>query len=170
MNRLDFDFHAAPARPPVLGIVLALAGLAVFVASFETWQAARAREAGLELKIAARADTRPQPAQRAAPADVAAREVQARVAAQLAYRWQPAFDALAAAQDKRIAFIALDANRTKARLKITAEARTLEHAVAWIEKLQEQPGVRRAALLQHEIQADVAEKPVRFVVDVDLAA
>jgi len=31
MARLDFDFHARPARPGKLGIVLALAGVALLM-------------------------------------------------------------------------------------------------------------------------------------------
>ncbi|MEW6120843.1 MAG: hypothetical protein AB1593_12225 [Pseudomonadota bacterium] len=168
MARLDFDFHAAPARPSVVGLVLALAGAAALAWSVHIWQAARDREAGLDLQIAALENVRPASTRRAEPANVAAQETQARIAAQLAWRWQPAFDALSGARDRRIALVALDANQAKARLKLTAEARTLADAVAWIERLQAQPGVSRAALIQHELQADADQQPVRFVVDVAL--
>lgn len=172
MARLDFDFHTAAARPSVLGVILAVAGVAALAWSANVWQAARDREAGLDLQIAALEDTvqnaRPRSAPRAAPATVAAQGTQARIAAQLAWRWQPAFDALTAARDARIALLALDANQAKARLKLTAEARTLADAVAWIENLQAQPGIKRAALIQHERRADADQQPVRFVVDVEL--
>lgn len=168
MARLDFDFHAAPVRPSAAGLVLALAGAAALAWSMHAWEAARDREAGLDLQIASLENVRPASAPRAEPANVASQETQARIAAQLAWRWQPAFDALAGARDKRIALVALDANQAKAHLKLTAEARTLEDAVAWIERLQGQPGVKSAALTQHEFQADADQRPVRFIVDVAL--
>ncbi|MCA1925906.1 MAG: hypothetical protein LDL16_06480, partial [Thiobacillus sp.] len=104
------------------------------------------------------------------PADAAARAAQARIAAQLAFSWQPAFDALAAAQDKRIALVALDASQAKSRMRLTAEARALEDAVAWIARLQTEAGVRSATLVQHEILTDSQERPVRFVVNLELDA
>jgi len=168
MARLDFDFHAAPSRPNAFGIALALAGTAAFAWSAQAWQATRDAAAGLDLQIAALAQVRPEKPSHAAPADAAAQALRARVAAQLAWRWQPAFDALAAAQDKRIALVALDASQARSQLRLTAEARRLEDAVAWIERLQRQPDVKRAVLVQHEVQTDADQQPLRVVVTVEL--
>lgn len=169
MARLDFDFHARPARPATLGIVLALAGVAAFGWALINLQAARATEAGLALQIAALERTRPRAAVTpATPTETAAQTAQARIAAQLAYSWQPAFDALAAARSRKVALVALDAVQAKAQLKLVAEARRLADAVEFIEALQQQPGIRRAALTQHEVQADDAQKPVRFSILVEL--
>lgn len=170
MARFDFDFHAAPARPPLAGLALALAGAVLLAWSVHAWQTARDKEAGLALQIAALEKARPAAARAAPPADLAAQQTRARIAAQLAWRWQPAFDALAAAQDKTVALVALDASHAKAQLKLTAEARVLEDALAWIERLQQQPGIKRVTLVQHEIQVDVDQQPVRFVVNVELGA
>lgn len=170
MARLDFDFHTAPARPALSGLVLVLVGTAALAWSVLAWQAARDTEAGLALQIAALEKTRPASTPRATPARLAAQETQTRIAAQLAWRWQPAFDALAAAQDKTIALVAFDASQAKAQLKLTAEARTLEDALAWIERLQQQPGVKRAVLVQHEIRTDAEQQPVRFAVNVEMGA
>lgn len=169
MARLDFDFHAAPVRPNLTGLVLALAGAACFAWSFHAWQAGRDTEAGLEAQIAGLAQAGPRKPPRPAPGDTLAQEARVRIAAQLAWRWQPAFDALAAAQSKTIALVALDANQAKSQLKITAEARRLEDAIAWIERLQAQAGVKRAVLVQHEVQADADQQPLRFIVQLELA-
>lgn len=171
MARLDFDFHASGPRRSLFGVLLALAGAAAFAWSAQAWQAARDAQAGLELRIAA-LDTaaRPVAATRLSPATQAGEAARQRVSAQLAYRWQPAFSALAGARDKRIALLALDAVQAKSQIKLVAEARTLEDVLAWIGRLQRQPGVKRAVLVQHDVQADAESQPVRVVVHVELGA
>ncbi|MDZ7596073.1 MAG: PilN domain-containing protein [Thiobacillus sp.] len=169
MARLDFDFHARPARPGTLGIVLALAGVAALGWSMSNLLAARATEAGLALQIAALEQSRPRAAVKSASAtDQVAKTTQTRIAAQLAYSWQPAFDALATARSNKVALVSLDAIQAKSQIKLVAEARQLADAVAFIDVLQQQPGIRRAALTQHEEQADDAQKPVRFNIQVEL--
>lgn len=169
MARLDFDFHARPPHPGKLGIALALAGVVALAWSWSTLQAARATEAGLALQIAALEQTPPRtPPPPASRADAAAHTAQAGIAAQLAYSWQPAFDALASALSNRIALISLDAVQAKSQLKLVAEARKLADAVAFIDALQQQPGVKRATLIQHEVQADADQQPVRFNLLVEL--
>lgn len=172
MAQLDFDFHARPSRPGRLGIALALAGVAALAWAWSNLQAARAAEAGLDLQIAALEEAAlPHAAAKpAAPTDDAAHAAQLRIKAQLAYSWQPAFDALATARSKRIALVSLDAVQAKSQLKLVAEARRLADAVAFVDALQQQPGVKRVALTQHEVQADTDQHPVRFNIVVELGA
>jgi len=171
MAHLDFDFHARPSRPGKLGIALALAGVVALGWAWSNLQAARATEAGLAMQIAALERTRPRAAVKpAARADAAAHTTQASIKAQLAYSWQPAFDALAAARSSKIALVSLDAVQAKSHMKLVAEARQLADAVQFIEVLQQQPGIKRAVLTQHEVQADEAEKPVRFNLLLELGA
>ncbi|MHB1215778.1 MAG: hypothetical protein ACYCY9_12405 [Thiobacillus sp.] len=169
MARLDFDFHAQPARPGTPGIALALAGVAAVIWAWSALHAARATEAGLAVQIAAVEQARPHPAAKpATPSDDAAHAAQMRIAAQLEYSWQPAFDALAVARSRKVALISLDAIQAKSQLKLVGEARQLADAVHFIEVLQQQPGIRRAALTQHEIQAADPQHPVRFNILVEL--
>ncbi|MBT9567753.1 MAG: hypothetical protein IV085_05590 [Thiobacillus sp.] len=169
MARLDFDFHASATRRPTLGIVLLLAGLGAVVWAGLAWQQARATVAGQQLQLAAFENARPTPGARPATrAEEAISSSQAEIAAQLRFSWQPAFEALANARSNAIALVSLDATRAKAQLKLVAEARQLSDAVEFLNALQQQRGVRRAELLQHELQKDDAQKPVRFTVLVDL--
>lgn len=171
MARLDFDFHEQRSRPRMLAVVLAVAGVVAVTWSWMNLHAARATEAGLAMQIAAleRVSTHPV-VKPAARSDDAASATRARVAAQLEYSWQPAFDALAAAGSGKIALVSLDAAQAKSQLKLLAEARQLADAIAYIDTLQQQPGVRRVELLQHEIQADDAQKPLRVSILVELGA
>lgn len=169
MARLDFDFHERPSRPRALGVLLALAGVTAVVWSWMNLQAARATEAGLALQITALEHTpTPVAAKPLTHSDDAAAATRANVAAQLKYSWQPAFDALAAARSAKIALLSLDASQAKSQLKLLAEARQLGDVIGYIETLQGQPGVRRVELLQHELQADDAQKPLRVTILVEL--
>lgn len=169
MARLDFDFHATKRPFSRPGLVLLLAGAVAFVWSAIAWQHARDRQAGLAHQLAALETPAPRPVARARPEDQTARDARARLVAQLQYRWQPAFDALSAAHGASVALTALEANQARARIRLTAETRRFDQALAWIARLQAQPGVRRVTLVQHEVQADAEQTPVQVVVDVEFA-
>ncbi|MHB1093015.1 hypothetical protein [Thiobacillus sp.] len=171
MARLDFDFHPRPARPGLLGAALALAGVAAMAWVWMNLQTAHATVAGLAMQIAALEKSQSRPtAHPVKHTDDAARRTRSQVSAQLAYSWQPAFEALAAARSGKIALVSLDAVQSTSRLKLVAEARHLADAIAFIDTLQQQPGIRRVELLQHELQADDAQKPLRFTILVELGA
>jgi nitrate reductase NapAB chaperone NapD len=166
--RLDFDFHARPARPGALGIALALVGGAALIWAWSALQEARATHASLAGEIAA-LEQKPRVAPKpVARGDSAAQIARARIASQLRHSWQSAFEALAAARSGKIALVSLEASQAKEQMKLVAEARQLADAIGFIETLQQQPGVRRVTLVQHAIQADAEQKPVRFNILVEL--
>lgn len=170
MPRLDFDFHARASRPARLGAALALVGVVALGWALSNMQASRATEAGLAAQISAIGQAaRPHLAAKPVThADEVGQVTRSRVAAQLAYSWQPAFDALAATRSGKIALVSLEAVQAKAQLKLVAEARQLSDAVAFIDALQQQPGVKRVGLTQHEIRTDDPQKPVRVNILVEL--
>jgi len=169
MARLDFDFHPQSSRSGMPGILLLLAGVAVMAWAWMTLQTARATQAGLAMQIAALEKSQSRPAAKhATHTDDVAQNTRANVSAQLAYSWQPAFDALATARSRKIALVSLDAAQAASRLKLVAEARHLADAIAFIDTLQQQPGIKRVELLQHEVQADDAQKPLRVTILVEL--
>jgi hypothetical protein len=166
MARLEFNFHTRSARPGKLGIALALAGAVALGWAWNALQTARATEAGLTLQMAALEQEKPRATSK--PTGRLDDGTQARIAAQLAYSWQPAFDALDAARSKKIALVSLEAVQARSQLRLVAEARQLADAVDFIEALQQQPAVKRAALIQHEVLYDEAQQPVRFSILVEL--
>lgn len=169
MARLDFDFLAAKRPVSRLGLALLVTGAGALAWSALAWQQARDRQAGLARQLAALEAPASRPVARTRPADQSATETRARLAAQLRYRWQPAFEALSAAHDSTVALTALDANQARARIRLTAETRTFDHALAWIARLQAQPAVRRVVLVQHQILADADQSPMQVVVDLEFA-
>ncbi len=162
MARLDLNFHAAGRyRLDALGVGLLLIGALTLAGVAGQWLTARDREAelaGAMLKL----EQRPAPARAVSRAESAAGVARNRITVQLNAGWQPAFDALAAARSSKVALLSLDAIHAKRQIKLVAEARNLADAVAYIESLQQQPGILRAALTQHEVEVDAEYKPVRF--------
>lgn len=176
MARLDFDFHTPSKRPGAVGLALALAGAAALMWSWSNLHAARAAHDAVSAQLAAveqevlaqnRSQTTSQSGSRS---NNTAEAGQARIAAQLDYAWEPAIMALASARSRQIALVALDGVQAKRQLKLIAEARRLADAIDFIDALQQQPGIKRATLVQHSIQTDDAEKPVRFSILVELNA
>ena len=175
MARLDLNFHpggwrVGTLRLDALGLALLLAGALALIWAADQWLTARHGSAELASAIR-QLEQRPAPKRPVASrADTTAQAALDRVAAQLNAGWQPAFDALAAARSSKIALLSLDATQAKHQIKLVAEARRLSDAVAFVEALQQQPGVLRAALTLHEIQTDAEQKPVRFHITLEWRA
>jgi hypothetical protein len=164
MKRLNLDFHPQPSR--LWPALLLLAGVVAIAWTGQVWLAERERHTGFARTIA---ELQPAPvtARAARPQDTTARVAQTRVAAQLAASWETPLDAIAGARGKKIALLSLDAKLDKQQIKLIAEARQLADAVAFVEALQSQPGIRSAALTQHELQQEARDKPVRFYVTLE---
>lgn len=170
MARLDLDFHTRGRyRFDALGVGLLLIGALALAWTAEQWVAARDSEARLASAML-KLKQRPKPTHVVSRADTAAQVARERITAELNAGWQPAFDALAATRSSKIALLSLDAVHAKRQIKLIAEARHLADAVAFIEALQQQPGILRAALTQHEIEKDADQKPVRFQATVEWRA
>ena len=167
MARLDLNFHGGGRyRLDAPGIALLVIGALALAWTVGQWLGVRADAA--ELASALRQlEQRPAPKPPVSRADTTAQAAHDRVAAQLNAGWQPAFDALAAARSSKIALLSLDATQTKRQIKLVAEARRLADAVAFVEALQRQSGILRAALTLHEIQTGAEYKPVRFHVTLE---
>lgn len=148
--------------------MLALVGSVVLAASLMGLRQAseahdaRAREvAAMELAQQKRTPTRARVSRTPATGDIA-QLAKARIRHSLDYSWQPAFAALQATHSARIALVSLEASQPKSQVRLTAEARRLADAVEYANRLDQQPGVARTALLQHQVQEKDAQRPVRF--------
>lgn len=174
MATLNFDFQPRSTRPPAWGMVWMLVGIVTLGASLVNMQhttqvhAARAQQvAALEQTLHKRTPARALSRSRQNTGD-AAQLAQARVRANLDYSWQPAFAALQAAHSPKIALVSLEASQSKKQLRLVAEARRLADAVAFANQLDQQNGVARTALLQHEMQERDAQHPVRFTLMMEM--
>lgn len=168
MAALNFDFHPLPTRPGTVGVLLLVTGLFLLGASlFHMQRANQTHEARVnELTAFEQAQQKRRPSRvrtsRSPSVVDIAQVAQARVRASLDYSWQAAFAALEATHNQKVALVSLEASQAKSQLRLVAEARRLADAVDYAERLSQQAGVKRTALLQHQVQEKDAQHPVRF--------
>jgi len=167
MRPLRIDFVRAAAAPAWAGwglLAVALALAALLGAQF--------RDAQTELaRLEDHAERQRARQSRSAAADPQSarllREELARARAvtqQLSLPWGRLFQAVEGAASKQIALIALQPETGQGVVRITAEARDLAEALAFVRRLQATRQLRGVHLASHQIQLEDAQRPVRFVV------
>ena len=162
--QLDFAGH----RPgfSVVGTVLLVLGVAAAGGVSVEYTAVRQHRAGLEMRLAAAARA----AARAVPVAESVLDARAAVSAQqaaadLATPWTLLLAELEqASQDSQdqVALLGVEPDHAKHNVRVTAEARTLALALAYVQRLQSSRSLSYPMLDRHEIRADDAQRPVRF--------
>ncbi|MES2741049.1 MAG: hypothetical protein V4754_08850 [Pseudomonadota bacterium] len=180
MSRLHIDFAPPSLRrglyrmsPAVWGVCLlgALLCLSAAVAGNRALEREQAREAQ-QRRLAQRQAVRaaapaPVPALTIAPAQAAA--VNAAVQ-QLNLPWRELQDAVAAATPPTVALLALEPDARKQVLKLSAEVKTSEQMIEYIQDLKEQEFFTGVVLTRHEINDQDPNKPIRFQLEAQWAA
>jgi len=165
-NAIQLDFAGGrPALSLAGGLLLAL-GVVAAGGVFLQYRTVTQHRAGLELKLAAlaRAD-----AMAAAPVETPAdaRTVVSaeQAATDLATPWTLLLAELEqASKDTQgeVAVLGVEPDHGKHNVRVSAEARTLSLALAYVERLQTSRSLSYPMLDRHEIRADDAQHPVRF--------
>lgn len=171
MKPLQIDFVRAPAtHSPWAWLVLALGAVGLALALGEylgaqaQWQLARdAREAHMgqapQRGAAARRAPGAQPSPEGNRAAVRARQA-------LDQPWGRWLAELEARAEAPVALLTLEAPGRAAPLRLIAEAREMNHAVAYVESLRGSPLVASATLASHERREADGVPVVRFTVEV----
>jgi Tfp pilus assembly protein PilN len=152
---------------------MAVLALVLCVAVGATGWQMMARQRALASQIAA---VRAQPgapvaiaptAPTAAPAQVGLVQAGAVNAAvlQLNLPWSQLHNAVAAATPQNVALLALEPDARRRSMKITAEAKTSDEMIAYIEQLKQQELFGAVSLLRHEINELDPNRPIRFQLD-----
>jgi Tfp pilus assembly protein PilN len=89
---------------------------------------------------------------------------------QLNLPWRALHDAIGAATPPSIAMLALEPDARRRSVKITAEAKTSDAMIAYVEALKEQEFFTAVALSRHEINELDPNKPIRFQLDAEWSA
>ncbi len=147
--------------------MLALA--AVLTLHGHEWQALQAARAAAEARAAAAARTPPpRPLPPPAPEAVA---TAARASAALARPWGRWLrDLELAHQGADVALVTLDLRGDARSARLVAEARSMDAAVEYIERLRRSVGAPAVVLGQHEWRADGPLPVLRFTADLSWAA
>ena len=63
--------------------------------------------------------------------------------------------------------LAIEPDHAKHRVRVTAEARTLELAIAYVQRLRKTEVLHFPMLDNHELRVDDKDRPVRFQISAD---
>ena len=89
---------------------------------------------------------------------------------QLNLPWRALRDAVAAGTPANIALIALEPDPRRRSMKITAEAKSSDEMIAYVEQLKRQELFGAVALVRHEINELDPNRPIRFQLDAQWSA
>lgn len=165
---IRLDFAAPVHRTPRAGAALCAAGLLAALAVGWAFERELAERSRLELALGATPRAR-----RAAPptaADRTAAADAARVERELALPWTRLLaDLEAASHDTatRVSLLAVEPDASRRRVRITAEVRGLDDALAYLRRLQRSAALRNPMLESHERRRDDPQHPLRITLSAE---
>lgn len=175
MKPLRINFAQASFRRVVVSIpaaawLLMCIGLLMFAgAAVRTYDLMRQREALRAELLKVEAKLAKRQAQKREPKKFTLSEAQATAVnsaiAQLNLPWRDVFDAIESATPENIALLTLDPDAKKRLLRVTAETKTSEAMIAYIEQLKQQSFFDLVVLTRHEINEQDPNRPIRFQFD-----
>lgn len=174
MRALDIDFIRTRSAPPPLAWLLLLVGaVGLAVVLLDAADARAERQAAQEqLDRRQRIDRTALPARPARAVALSAEQVRAgeRLEAALDQPWGPLLSDLETLAGDRVALLGMEAQADGQRLRLTGEARQMADVVAYVRRLRDLPGTRRAVLSAHELREEGAVSVLRFTVDAQWGA
>ena len=154
------DFVGTPRRARTPGILLLAVGLLTCAALGYDFQDKLAERDGLEARLNATA----RPHRSASPSESRETAAAAAIEKQLWVPWSSLLAELeSASQDvsSTVSLLQVEPDPAKHIVRITAEARTLPDALAYLERLQKSSMLRYPMLDSHELRKDDPEHPIR---------
>jgi hypothetical protein len=155
------DFKPRPRFGGLLGSTILLSGLACACATGVVFARASASRDALELRLGALTSAHEH---RISAADSSRAADAAPLVRELAAPWSLLLQELEAASRDvgGVAVLAVEPDRDKGKLRVTAEAKNLNEALTYIERLQQSRALKFPMLDSHEIRTDDKDQPVRF--------
>lgn len=89
---------------------------------------------------------------------------------QLNLPWRALHDAIGSATPASIAMLALEPDARKRSMKITAEAKSSDAMIAYVEELKKQELFSDVVLTRHEINEQDPNRPIRFQIEAEWVA
>jgi hypothetical protein len=154
------DFVGPPRRPRTPGILLFAVGLLACAALGHDFQGKLAERDGLEARLSAMV----RPHRSASPSESREAAAAAAIEKQLWVPWSSLLAELeSASQDvsSTVSLLQVEPDPAKHIVRITAEARTLPDALAYLERLQKSTMLRYPMLDSHELRKDDPQHPIR---------
>jgi hypothetical protein len=157
---IELDFVGPARRSRKMGAALCAAGILACAALGYDFQGRLNERDGVEARIGALM----RPHRLASPVDGRNVAAAAAIEKQLWVPWSSLLAELeSASQDvsSTVSLLEVEPDATKHIVRITAEARTLPDALAYLERLQRSPVLRYPMLDSHELRKDDPEHPIR---------
>lgn len=163
---IELEFSGARRGLTLVGALLLAVGAAASTAVCWEYRAIVAHRAGLELRLAALNAAKRPPISRAEEiANDRAAVSMEQAAVDLATPWTVLLSELEQVSKEmkgEVAVLAVEPDHAKHTVRVTAEARTLSLALAYVQRLQSSRSLNYPMLDRHETRADDAQHPVRF--------
>lgn len=171
MRALHLDYQAGPRRSKAAAMVLAT-GLALAIAALANLHHWREEASHWQAELAVAQDkvnksrVATDPSRHRKLALERADEIKAvnGVIRQLNFPWADMFGALETATNKDVALLGIEPDARKNLVRVTAECKTDQAMLNYIRRLQQTGLLIDATLQKHEVQAQDAERPLRFTV------
>jgi hypothetical protein len=165
-SAIQLDFAGRRRGMSWPGALLLALGMAAAATVLFEYHSIGERRAGLELRLAASTRARtPAMARRDTAADARIASSLQQAALDLATPWTRLLSELEQASKDaqgQVALLGVEPDHAKHNVRISAEARTLALALAYVQRLQSSRSLKYPMLDRHEIRADDAQHPVRF--------
>lgn len=117
------------------------------------------------LAVAARTQAARAPAPARAPVAPAQADAVNAAVLQLNLPWRALHDSVQSATPAGIALLALEPDAKRRSLRITAEAKSSDDMIGYVEQLRRQDWFDTVALVRHEINEQDPNRPIRFQID-----
>lgn len=165
-SAIQLDFAGRRRGISWPGALLLALGIGASAAVLLEYHIMGERRAGLELRLAALTLIRtPEASRRDETADARIALSVRQAALDLATPWTRLLSELEQASKDtqgQVALLGVEPDHAKHNVRVSAEARTLALALAYVERLQSSRSIQYPMLDRHEIRADDAQHPVRF--------
>ena len=164
-HAIQLDFAGGRHGLSVAGSLLLALGVAAAAGVLLEYRLLGEHRAGLELKLAASIRARTPAISRDPTADARIAVSAQQAAMDLATPWTLLLSELEQASKEsqgQVALLGVEPDHAKHNVRVSAEARTLALALAYVQRLQSSRSLEYPMLDRHEIRADDAQHPVRF--------
>lgn len=165
--RIELDFVSPRRRVPWLGLSMAVLGVAACAHTVADYRSKQVESELLSMSIARYERNRSGSSSPDVPVDVG--DVSTARATLLTpwSRLLTDLESAAADSGKNVALLEIAPDKSRGRVSIAGEARSLEHVLEYLARLQEAGSIRYPLLENHEIQVSAKDRPVRFLLSAD---
>ena len=167
--RLLLDFSGKRSRGGPVGVAVAVLGTLCLMGVLAQRHALDNQRAGLEMRRAALLGAHHRAQSTDSITGLSAQDATKTVRA-LAAPWSQLLAELETASGDtagNVAVLAIEPDQAKHRVRVTAEARSLELALAYVQRLRKTAVLRYPMLDSHELRSDDKDHPVRFQISAD---